>query len=249
MFLDMPHAMHKQQQHSARGARSFAKPYHTALVVPMSLQPVTLENLTQAARRTNEIPPRVSIYDVIAAAKGCDGNEAGRTFRRMLQAGAVPECEEVSQNLLQGNILDQMAHGGERKPVLVATAAEIVQIIWELPGKSEFRKNSADVVVRYLGGDPSLVEEVLRNRNAQEHLAATVPEHPARCFGEAVEAIAPVGNCGEATHKRLLDDVRDVVCEEMRRMHVWSFSKRSRHHQELERVGVKIQGEELLELD
>ena len=82
----------------------------------MSLQTVTLESLSQAARKTNEIPPRVSVYDVIAAAKNCDGKVAGQTFRRMLEAGAVPECEEVSQNLLQANCSNQMAHGKTLNP-------------------------------------------------------------------------------------------------------------------------------------
>jgi len=158
--------MHKRWLLSAREARSFAKPYHNSLVGAMSLQTVTLESLSQAARKTNEVPPRVSVYDVIATAKSCDGKVAGQTFRRMLEARTVPECEEVSQNLLQADCSNQMAHGGARKPVLVATAEEIVQILWALPGTSEFRKNSADIVVRYLGGDPNLVEEVFRNHDA-----------------------------------------------------------------------------------
>ena len=108
----------------------------------MSDQIITLENLSQVARQTTERPPRVSVYDVIAAAKGCDGNHAGMLFRRMLVAGAVPNCEEVPQTLLQAACMDQGQHGGARKPVLVATAQEMVQILWALPGTNEFRKNS-----------------------------------------------------------------------------------------------------------
>jgi hypothetical protein len=69
----------------------------------------------------------------------------------------------------------------------IATAAEITEIIWQLPGASEFRKNCAKVCVRYLGGDESLVEEVRMNRRLQEQLREETPEHPARLFGEAVE--------------------------------------------------------------
>jgi hypothetical protein len=64
-------------------------------IAAMSEQMITFESLTQDARKTQEVPPRVSVYDVIAAAKGCDGNVAGMMFRRMVQAGTVPECDEV----------------------------------------------------------------------------------------------------------------------------------------------------------
>ena len=58
-----------------------------------------------------------------------------------------------------------------------------------LPGRaaSEFRRNAAKVVVRYLGGDRTLVDEIAANRAAQEELAQSAPDHPARLFGEAVE--------------------------------------------------------------
>ena len=75
---------------SAREARSFAKPHRNSLVDAMSLQTVTLESLSQAARKTNEAPPRVSVYDVIAIARNCDGKVAEQTFRRMFEAGTVP---------------------------------------------------------------------------------------------------------------------------------------------------------------
>ena len=41
---------------------------------------------------------------------------------------------------------------------------------------------------RYLGGDIGLVDEVLRNRGAQAQLAQADLQHPARVFGEQVEA-------------------------------------------------------------
>ena len=131
--------------------------------------------------------------------------------------------------------------------MLVATAQEIVQILWALPGTNEFRKNCADVVVRYLGGDPNLVEEVFQNREAQEQLAAAVPGHAARIFGETVEAIAPLETA--ATRKRLLDDVRAAVREEIRLSHVWSFSKRSKNHRELMQIGEIVQGDDFKRLD
>ena len=156
-------------------------------------QAITLESLTHTARKTTEVPARVSVVDVIAVAKGCDIRYAAEMFRRMLRAGNVPEGEEVPQSLVDANCVHQDApvqHGGNRKPVLVASAQEVVQILWALPGSYDFRRNCADVVVRYLGGAQSLVAEVFRNREAQEQLAAVAPAHPARIFGEAVEAAA-----------------------------------------------------------
>ncbi len=72
----------------------------------------------------------------------------------------------------------------------MADARGIVQLLWALPGKSEFRRQCADVCVRYLGGDPTLVDEIFRNRAAQEALAKEQPDHAARVFGEAVESEA-----------------------------------------------------------
>ena len=50
------------------------------------------------------------------------------------------------------------------------------------------REWMAETMVRYLGGDETLVAEIRTNRIAQERLAATNPEHPACLFGEAVES-------------------------------------------------------------
>ena len=63
----------------------------------------------------------------------------------------------------------------------------MVEIIWQLPGSAEFRRNCAEVCVRYVGGDLSLVDEITANRAAQERLRQENPSHPARIFGEAVE--------------------------------------------------------------
>ena len=69
----------------------------------------------------------------------------------------------------------------------MADARGIVEIIMLLPGRAaaRFRKASADVVVRYLGGDPSLVEEIAANRLAQESLPE---DDPARLVGQTVES-------------------------------------------------------------
>ena len=44
--------------------------------------------------------------------------------------------------------------------------------------------------MRFLGGDETLVDEIRTNRAAQERLAHSNPNHPARVLGQAVEAEA-----------------------------------------------------------
>lgn len=65
------------------------------------------------------------------------------------------------------------------------------------------------MVVRYLGGDPGLVGEVLANRAAQETLAREAPSHPARIFGEAVEAEQSAATVKRAAVEMLELEVRE----------------------------------------
>ena len=206
---------------------------------------------TDGLRKTCEAPPRISVYDVIAKVKGCSLNYAGNVFRRLLDSGNVPECEEVSPSLME----QATGQGGNRRPVLVATAEEIVQICCALPGNVQFRKHCAGVVVRYLAGDLTLVEEVFRNRAAQEQLAAEAPGHPARFFGEAVESLTHAerpGNLADlvqglvnAAEARFTDFVR----KELQRSHPWDFHKHSNPQTSLVDIGVIVEGEELAQLD
>ena len=71
----------------------------------------------------------------------------------------------------------------------------MVVIINMLPGEGAkaFRLNCAETVVRVLGGDETLVQEIRVYREAQAHLPAA---HPASMFGEAVAA-AGAGSAGQ----------------------------------------------------
>ena len=151
---------------------------------------LTLEGLQEKTRKTNESSPRVAVYDVIAMVKRCDNNYAGQIYMRLMKAGKVPECEEVEQELVPASCMNQDSSiwGGNRKPVRVASASEMVQILMQLPGATIFKQNCADVIARYLGGDTSLVADLVTNRAAQELMADKEPDHPMRIFGEEVEA-------------------------------------------------------------
>ena len=72
-----------------------------------------------------------------------------------------------------------------QRPTPVADARGIVQIIMLLPCRAAapVRAKASDVLVRYLGGDPSLVPEIAQNRAQQKNLPKS---NPARIFGESV---------------------------------------------------------------
>jgi len=59
-----------------------------------------------------------------------------------------------------------------------------------LPGRTAAmaRQSAANVLVRYLGGDLTLVQEVMHNHNLQVQLE---PEHPAAIFGQSVQPSGP----------------------------------------------------------
>jgi len=128
-------------------------------------------------RKTSEDPPRVSVYDLIACITGLANP---RNVWLALQNSHPEAVQDLDSFKFQGK-------GQQDTPVVGARGA--VQIIMLLPGRAaaEFRKEAAGVIVRYLGGDLSLVEEVAANHLAQ----ATLPDsHPARLFGQTVESEA-----------------------------------------------------------
>ena len=101
---------------------------------------------------------------------------AAHTWERLKTQ--FPEvCHEVTNFKFSGQ--------GQRETP-VADARGIVEIIMVLPGKAaaSYRKQAANLVVRYLGGDLTMVDEIAANRLAQEQLP---DEHPARIFGQTVE--------------------------------------------------------------
>ena len=72
--------------------------------------------------------------------------------------------------------------GGVLQVLQTAGIYGVVEMVMLLPGKP------VRVLVRCLGGDLSLAEEVIGNREKQDALRVNEPEHVARAFGEHVEA-------------------------------------------------------------
>ena len=184
---------------------------------------------------------KVSVTDVISASKGCSPATARNTYMRLLSTGQVAPIGVATCHSKTGR-------GGAHIPIPFASAEEVVKVLHALPGDTDFKRNAANVVVRYLGGDPTLATEVAENRAAQERLAVEAPDHPARIFGEAVEngEVLPRGAVGH------IYAAIECLRTELQQTHVWSFCKTSkgqRSGRELARGGIVVGGSELERLN
>ena len=131
----------------------------------------------QQVRTTSEVPRRVSVIDVIKVVS--EVQHAPSAWRDL--SSTHPDVVGLAHNF--------KFPGQGQRLTPVTDARGLVTIVNLLPGQraAQFRAAGADVLVRYLGGDATLVAEILANRAAQEALPA---EAPARIFGEDVEARA-----------------------------------------------------------
>ena len=82
-----------------------------------------------------------------------------------------------------------------------------------LPGRhaARVRRQAAELLCRYLGGDLAVVDEVYRNRGFQEQLAVRAPDDPRRLFGEVVEATG--GTVGSATTTQLARACTEAIAK------------------------------------
>ena len=126
-----------------------------------------LGNAVVPIRKTKELPPRVSIYDVIAAVTGLTGNHAGKAYRDL--AMKYSEVHSIGVNF--------RFPGRGQRDTPVCEVRGIVEIIMILPGRhaAQVRKQAADLLCRWLGGDLSLVDEVCTLRASR---SSWRPEHP-----------------------------------------------------------------------
>ena len=133
------------------------------------------EDSVQRVRKTAEVPPRVSVYDTIGALTGYPDDQSRGLFRRLLDS-----YPEVGASCTYFKF-----PGRGQRDTPVTNAEGITQIIMLLPGRAAAiaRQSAVNVVVRYLGGDTSLVREIMANRDMQAQLE---PDHPASIFGQSV---------------------------------------------------------------
>ena len=98
-------------------------------------------------RKTDSEPPCVSVYDVISAVTGMNGNHAGKAYRDLV--ARYPDVHSVGVNV---KFPDSRGQKGQ-KSTPVADVRGIVEIIMLLPGQqtARVRPQAAELLVRYLG--------------------------------------------------------------------------------------------------
>ena len=141
-----------------------------------SLSELTDSPVRQGVRKTAEDPPRISVYDVIGLITG-----QSQTARAVIYRRLVDNFPEVSTFCCNFKFPGQ---GQQQIPVTDARGSVTITML--LPGKAaaSARREAANCLVRFMGGDLTMVEEIARNHLAHQDLE---PEHPARIFGQAVE--------------------------------------------------------------
>ena len=137
-------------------------------------------------RTTSGNPRRISVLDVARAITGRSGDYCGQAIRNIL--GVYPEVRE--------KITNYKFEGRRQRLTPAADVWGLAEIVLLLPGRlaANVRRQAAEILVRYLGGDVSIVAAVCVNRGFQEELAVRAPEDPRRLFGEAVEAQPSTGS-------------------------------------------------------
>ena len=128
-------------------------------------------------RKTTETPPRVSVFDLIAVVKDESVDAARKSFSRLKETH--PEFEAAC------HYFKFPGQGQRDTPVTGARGVVVILNLLGGPRAARFRLKCADIVVRALGGDETLVEEIRRNAESQAALPA---DAPMRLFGETVEA-------------------------------------------------------------
>ena len=150
------------------------------MAAPPTLRMLGEDSVRRIRKTTPEDPddpPRVSVYDVLSAITGLPTNGCSTIWSRLQDS--FPDVATGCCNF--------KFPGQGQRPTPTADARQITAIIMLLPGTAAaaFRRKCADIMVRFMGGDPSLVAEIAANRLAQE----SIPEdHPMRIFGETVES-------------------------------------------------------------
>ena len=197
-------------------------------------------------RKTNESPPRISIIDVIAIIIQQKNRNAHNYFKRM--KNTHPEiCAHCE---------DYLFPGSKQKKTPVTNARGIVEIILGLQGRyaARIRQQAASLLVRYLGGDPKLIQEICVMRGIQQEFIIDSPNSPLRIFGETVEHST---SCSEteiwrnitALMTSMENRLSKTLHEELQRTHPWDFHKNAGRYNSLLNIGSIIEGDELLALD
>lgn len=129
-------------------------------------------------RMTPEKQP--ALIDVIAILTRKDKRHSAEVWRRL----------ESHSRAMDANCVHAIFPDHHRDTPIAKDLKTLVQVIFMLPGReaSLVRQAAAEVFVRFMGGDLSLIQDVQRMNEVQSFLREHEPEHPMRVFGEAVES-------------------------------------------------------------
>ena len=128
----------------------------------------------QQIRVTPGCPRQVAVHDLIKVVTG--HNSYRQTWKDL--------CERYSDVVYETDVYKFPGKGQRETPVVGAKGLVTIMNLLQGERAAKFRAAEADVLVRYLGGDLTLIGEVQGIREAQRQLPA---DHPARIFGEHVE--------------------------------------------------------------
>jgi hypothetical protein len=139
------------------------------------------ERLNKKIRMTKEYPKKLSAYDIIAVLCECDSNRAAEKYRDLIKID------------VNGKTVDVQFEGRGQKPTPVLTPIQIINLINLLPNKYPlvqfFKQISAQITVRYIGGDVSLANEVVQID--QKFRDGSIPaNHPAQAFRDEAKTIS-----------------------------------------------------------
>lgn len=127
-----------------------------------------------------------SLADIGKAITGKNANDAGQDLRRV--GNRFPE---VHSKCLNFKIIGGRGTRSDLK-LAMGDLPLVVEYIMLLPGKTaaRIRAHAAKLLVRYLGGDLKLIDEVQQLHHVQEHLKEVDPTDWRRAFGEYTENAA-----------------------------------------------------------
>jgi len=200
-------------------ASSHHSPLIVALAAVLSKAPEDLIAIRTVGHTVRNQPTPLdirgaqSIIDVTMNITGLDSQNSAHAVQTLF--GKFPEvCAKVTHFQFEGQ--------GQRDTP-VAQLATVVEIIMLLPGRMAalVRQKCAEVFVRYLGGDLSLIGEIVKLNHVQAALATIPPEElspvqqVARVFGGALQVNllpapliipAPLGSPDPLNHLYFLRD-------------------------------------------
>ena len=135
--------------------------------------------LSEIGRIRMTLDKQPAVIDVIAIITLKSKNESAETWRRL----------EKQSLIVKAFVFDGSFPGNSRRTPIAKDLKALIQVIFMLPGReaSLVRQAAAEVFIRFMGGDLSLIRDVQRMNEVQGFLRENDPEHPMRVFGEAVE--------------------------------------------------------------